>query len=87
MIPGPMLVMEPCETYHITLRNRMQGYHQGPAGGFYSPHDPYVTNLHTHGLHVSPAAPADDPTVVIDPEYEFEYVISIPCDHSGGLHW
>ncbi len=87
IIPGPMLVMEPCETYHITLRNRMQGYPQGRDGGFNSLKDPYVTNLHTHGLHVSSASPADDPAIYIPAEYEFDYVISIQCDHSGGLHW
>lgn len=87
MMPGPLLVMQACETYHITLQNRMQGFPAGPNGGWNTFQHPYDTNLHTHGLHVAPAAPGDDPKIEVLAGEEHEYVITIPCDHVGGLHW
>lgn len=56
-------------------------------GAHNSMRDPYITNLHTHGLHTSPVAPGDDPSLAIGPDEQYEYEIILPCDHSGGLHW
>ena len=47
-----------------------------------------MTNLHFHGLHVSPDAPQDD---VIDmmamPGQSLHYVVNIPLDQPPGLYW
>lgn len=44
-----------------------------------------LTNLHTHGLHVSPRAPADDVSLIIQPKGEFLYRYPIlPRGNSGG---
>jgi suppressor of ftsI len=47
-----------------------------------------MTNLHFHGLHVSPDAPQDD---VIDmmamPGQTLHYVVNIPLDQPPGLYW
>jgi FtsP/CotA-like multicopper oxidase with cupredoxin domain len=49
--------------------------------------DPTVTNLHTHGLHVSGMGPGDDVFAVIEPGDTGIYTYTIPCDHSGGTNW
>jgi len=51
------------------------------------PHDWTHTNLHTHGLHVSPAGDGDNPFITIAPGAEQQYEIPIPADHPGGLFW
>ncbi|MGB7727197.1 MAG: multicopper oxidase family protein [Candidatus Acidiferrum sp.] len=47
-----------------------------------------MTNLHFHGLTVSPDAPQDD---VLDmmamPHHELHYSVQIPKDHPPGLYW
>jgi suppressor of ftsI len=47
-----------------------------------------MTNLHFHGLTVSPAAPQDD---VLDmmamPGQSLHYTVEIPNDHPPGLYW
>jgi suppressor of ftsI len=47
-----------------------------------------MTNLHFHGLTVSPAAPQDD---VLDmmamPGQSLRYTVQIPQDHPPGLYW
>ncbi|WP_165985240.1 multicopper oxidase family protein [Streptomyces sp. YIM 98790] len=46
-----------------------------------------ATNLHTHGLQVSPEGHADNVFVRIDPGEEWQYGYDIPADQPGGLHW
>jgi FtsP/CotA-like multicopper oxidase with cupredoxin domain len=45
------------------------------------------TNLHTHGLHVSPQGNSDNPFVTINPGKSFDYAIAIPADHPAGTYW
>lgn len=66
----------------------------GSTGDFVNmtrPHDWTHTNLHTHGLHVSPedteVGAGDNPFVTIVPGAEQRYEIPIPSDHTGGLFW
>ncbi|HWL01622.1 MAG TPA: multicopper oxidase family protein [Microbacteriaceae bacterium] len=55
------------------------------------PHDWTTTNLHTHGLHVSPsdteAGAGDNVFLVLEPGESQRYDIRIPEDHTGGLFW
>src|ERR1700760_2256076 len=47
-----------------------------------------MTNLHFHGLHVSPNAPQDDAiTMMAMPGQSLEYVVTIPRNQSPGLYW
>jgi FtsP/CotA-like multicopper oxidase with cupredoxin domain len=47
-----------------------------------------MTNLHFHGLHVSPAAPQDDViTMMAMPGQSLQYIVKIPLDQSPGLYW
>ncbi len=45
------------------------------------------TNLHYHGLHVSPTGNADNVFLSIDPGEKLTYEFTIPQDHSGGTFW
>jgi len=46
------------------------------------------TNLHYHGLHVSPNAPGDDSIDMIAmPGQTLHYQITIPANHPTGLYW
>ena len=51
------------------------------------PHDFNTTNLHTHGLHVSPAGNSDNVLLAIGPGESFDYEIKIPPDHPPGTFW
>jgi suppressor of ftsI len=47
-----------------------------------------MTNLHFHGLHVSPNAPQDDViSMMAIPGHSLHYVVNIPFDQPPGLYW
>jgi suppressor of ftsI len=47
-----------------------------------------MTNLHFHGLHVSPDAPQDDViSMMAMPGQALHYVVNIPIDQPPGLYW
>jgi len=47
-----------------------------------------MTNLHFHGLHVSPNAPQDDVlTMMAMPGQSLTYRVEIPLDQPPGLYW
>lgn len=62
MYPGPTLEVRPGERLKVDLIN---GSHQ-------------ITNLHTHGLHVSPDKPSDDVLFGIPPGGRFHYEYDLP---------
>lgn len=69
--PGPTLMVRPGDELAIRLVNRLS--------------EP--TNLHTHGLRVSPSGSGDNPFLRVDPGEHFDYSIRIPTDHPPGTHW
>ena len=99
--PGPTLVIEQGDTMNVLLRNRMKaGYLPYGASSKESPPvfpgQPYagfpqrlgnITNLHVHGMHVSPKAPADDALLRIPPGDQFQYRIQVPETNPPGLYW
>lgn len=47
-----------------------------------------MTNLHFHGLHVSPNAPQDDVlSMMAMPGERLQYIVDIPDDQPPGLYW
>src|SRR5258706_8815954 len=47
-----------------------------------------MTNLHFHGMTVSPDAPQDDVlTMLAMPGKKLSYTVQIPKDHPPGLYW
>lgn len=45
------------------------------------------TNLHTHGLWVSPSGNSDNVLISIAPGERFQYQYDIPADHPAGTFW
>eukprot|EP00755_Sulcionema_specki_P004536 Sspe_Gene.30298::Locus_14959_Transcript_1_1_Confidence_1.000_Length_5437::g.30298::m.30298 len=70
--PGPLIRMEGGKRYRMTLRNEVAGA---------------VTNLHTHGLHISGSGNADDVTRRVEYGGCLDYAWDIPSDHYGGTFW
>ncbi|BBG05905.1 FtsP/CotA-like multicopper oxidase with cupredoxin domain [Pseudonocardia autotrophica] len=69
--PGPTLRVRPGDELAVRLTNRLD----------------QPTNLHTHGLRVSPQANSDNPFVRVDPGTSFDYLYRIPPDHPAGTFW
>jgi FtsP/CotA-like multicopper oxidase with cupredoxin domain/peroxiredoxin len=104
---GPTIRVRRGKTFHIHLTNQLDpsadpdpqkptdGNPTYPASAVaQQPHDLCTTNLHTHGLHVSPANNADNILdVAVGPkgdkvnksEFTFEY--TVPGDHPSGTFW
>jgi suppressor of ftsI len=68
---GPVLRVKPGDVLHLTLVN----------------HLPQATNIHFHGMQVSPLGHADDAMKMVAPGETWEYVIAIPKTHPPGLYW
>jgi FtsP/CotA-like multicopper oxidase with cupredoxin domain len=84
-IPGPTMTMTPGETYVLTFKNTLDW--EPPSLEHNVLKDPNITNIHTHGLHVSGETPADDVTRLINGGECGDYVYEIPDDHMGGTLW
>jgi FtsP/CotA-like multicopper oxidase with cupredoxin domain len=70
-LPGPTLRLRPGDHLGIDLVNHLK--------------EP--TNLHTHGLQVSPQGNSDNPFVMVNPGETFRYDYQIPDDHPAGTFW
>ena len=68
---GPTLVVDPGDTIELTLDNQLDAH----------------TNIHFHGLHVSPLENGDNIFLSIEPGDTLEYSLAIPSDHPSGTFW
>jgi suppressor of ftsI len=50
-------------------------------------HLPQITNIHFHGLQVSPQGHGDNSMYMVGPGQTWDYVIPIPKDHPPGVYW
>ncbi len=46
-----------------------------------------ITNLHSHGLWISPSGNSDNVLLSIEPNVSFEYEYNVPVDHPAGTFW
>ena len=69
--PGPTLRVHPGDLLRIRLTNHLD----------------QPTNLHAHGLHVSPVGNSDNPFISVEPGASFDYAYRIPPDHPPGTLW
>lgn len=84
---GPVIQARPGSTLNITLDNKLP---PDPNPGSNNPNTPHgfnITNLHFHGLHVSPAGNADNVLMAVGPGQHFHYEVKIPKDHPAGTYW
>ncbi|HEV8070740.1 MAG TPA: redoxin domain-containing protein [Planctomycetaceae bacterium] len=84
---GPTLRVKRGDLLRVRINNRLDPNQLPPD----KPHAPenwpqefYITNLHTHGLHVSPAGKADNVYVSILPGEHHQYEYRIPNNQSPG---
>ena len=70
-LPGRTWWVRPGDTIEVQLRNELDT----------------PTNLHTHGLQVSPSGNSDNPFLSIDPGQSFGYRFTLPEDHPSGVCW
>lgn len=68
---GPTLHLVPGEHLVLTLVNKLST----------------ATNLHFHGLHVSPSGSADNPEISVPAGRSFTYHLAIPMDQPLGTFW
>ena len=84
-IPGPTLVMEPGKKYVLSFKNTLP--YEVPSTEHNVFRNPNVTNLHTHGVHISGESPGDDVTRLFEGGFGGDYVYDIPANHMGGSYW
>lgn len=46
-----------------------------------------ITNMHVHGVHVSPEAPSDNILIPVNPGQSYDYEYQIPKDHPAGTYF
>ena len=70
-LPGPTLRLRPGDRLQVQLVNRLDA----------------PTNLHVHGLVVSPEGNSDNVFVTLQPGESFDYDYRLPADHPPGVYW
>jgi FtsP/CotA-like multicopper oxidase with cupredoxin domain len=70
-VPGPSLEIRPGDQVRIRFANHLAE----------------ATNLHFHGLHVSPSGNADNVFLEVPPGENQSYEFSLPQSHRGGTFW
>lgn len=70
-LPGRTWRVRPGDRIDVRLRNELDT----------------PTNLHTHGLAVSPRGNGDNPFLSIDPGESIDYTFQLPEDHPTGVAW
>jgi len=82
---APTLRLSPGDQLKITYINDLPAK---PPGKCLAGPCMDMTNLHFHGLTVSPDAPQDDVlTMLATPGKALRYTVQIPKDHPPGLYW
>ncbi len=71
MYMPPLLRLQPGDSIQLQLANGSQ----------------QSTNVHYHGLAVTPLGPGDNVFLDIDPATTFQYDFTVPADHPQGLYW
>src|SRR5215211_9077251 len=69
--PGPTLRLRPGDTARLTLVNRLR----------------VATNIHFHGMHVSPSGRSDNVLRTVAPGTTARYVVRFPLDAVPGTYW
>ena len=81
--PGPVIRAKRGESLRVQLRNNLPFTTAKNILG----HTKNITNLHTHGLHVSPKEPADSMTVQLKPGEIYDYIYDLTKEEPGRLNF
>ncbi|MFT4036889.1 MAG: multicopper oxidase family protein [Thermomicrobiales bacterium] len=85
--PGPTLRAHPGDRLALTVTNALPPNPDPQPASHDLPHHFNTTNVHTHGLHVSPAGESDNVFRSMEPGSASNVVIDIPADHPAGTFW
>lgn len=86
--PGPTLLVRPGDTVDLTFINKIVKDQADTKPGYgRPPRATNQTNLHYHGMHVSPVGTADNMLVMVDANGSYRYRFTIPRNHPAGLFW
>jgi FtsP/CotA-like multicopper oxidase with cupredoxin domain len=85
--PGPTLQFQPGDTLDLTIHNSLGDGPPLPVPPGTSPTEFLQTNLHTHGMTVSPLGDADNVYRVVQPGETFHTQVQVPSTHPPGLDW
>ncbi|WP_198575784.1 multicopper oxidase family protein [Caulobacter hibisci] len=86
---APTILVRPGDTVRVALDNKLPADPSctDPNWLINVPHCYNGTNLHSHGLWVSPTGNSDNVLLSINPGVQFEYEYNIPRDHPAGTFW
>ncbi|MEO9130879.1 MAG: multicopper oxidase family protein [Sphingomonas sp.] len=92
---SPTIEVRPGDTIRVNLDNKLPFDPSCLPGKMAEsmddmPNKPHCfngTNLHTHGLWVSPTGNSDNVLLSINPGTKFQYEYNIPSDHPAGTFW
>jgi FtsP/CotA-like multicopper oxidase with cupredoxin domain len=84
-IPGPTIKMQRGNKYVLRFHNTLPFEAASPEHNVFK--DPNVSNVHTHGLHISGESPSDDVTRSFEGGFGGDFVYDIPANHMGGTYW
>ena len=84
-IPGPTMKVMPGNKYVLSFHNTLPYEAKSEEHNVFK--DPNVSNMHTHGLHISGESPGDDVTRSFEGGRGGDFVYDIPLDHMGGTYW
>jgi FtsP/CotA-like multicopper oxidase with cupredoxin domain/peroxiredoxin len=76
---GPTLSIQPGDTLRVRIVNRLQPARANPHFN--------ITNLHTHGLQVSPEDNSDNVFISVNPGAIYDFEIKVPPTHPAGTFW
>jgi L-ascorbate oxidase len=84
---APTLRAKPGDTVRVGLDNQLAPQPRCKPDDINIPHCFNSTNLHSHGLWVSPSGNSDNVLIAIRPKVAFEYEYNIPATHPAGTFW
>jgi FtsP/CotA-like multicopper oxidase with cupredoxin domain len=96
LVPGPTWAVNPGDQIILTLNNTMPDTAPDeptrepsarPSATYNGPHNFNVTNMHTHGLWVSPDGNSDNVLIRVNPGTTFTYEYQLPKEHWAGTMW
>ena len=88
IFPAPTLSVRPGDTIDLTFSNKIV-FDQAETKPGYGrpPRTSHTTNLHFHGMHVSPGGTADNMLVMVSANGHQRYLFQVPANHPAGLFW
>lgn len=95
---GPTLRIKQGDTINLMLDNQLPKetpaevqaqFNQENQTAFLSttPSSFNTTNMHYHGMHVSPTGNSDNVLIAIAPQSKFTYEVKVPSTHPIGSYW